>query len=60
MEALTRYLGLASAVIGALLCAVAGVARLMGGYFVANFEATTLFMVGIGLMVFACTLKLYR
>ncbi len=43
---------------GILLCLVSGVARITGQYHVAGFEAMTLFVSGVGLMVFACLLKL--
>lgn len=43
---------------GILLCLVSGLARIVGQYHVAGFEAMTLFVSGVGLMVFACLLKL--
>ena len=58
MNQLMVFVSRAAGILGALLCLVAGVSRLMGSFYVANVEATTLFMVGIGLMVFACLLKL--
>ena len=47
-----------AAVLGILLCAASGLARLSGSYHLAGYEATTLFIVGTGLMVFACLAKL--
>ena len=47
-----------AAILGSLLCAVAGGARLVGSFHVANYEAMTLFNVGVGLMVFAVLVKL--
>jgi hypothetical protein len=58
MKQLMTYGGQAAGILGALLCLVSGMARVFGSFHFANFEATTLFMVGIGLMVFACLLKL--
>ena len=58
MNQLMVFVSRAAGILGALLCLVAGVSRLMGSFYVANVEATTLFMVGTGLMVFACLLKL--
>ncbi len=58
MNNLINLAGSAAGVLGALLCAVAGLARVAGVYHLASFEATTLFTVGTGLMVFACLLKL--
>ena len=52
------YLGQAAGLVGVLICLIAGLARLTGVYHVAAFQATTLFMVGVGLMVFACLVKL--
>ncbi len=58
MNQLMSYAGHAAGVLGALICLVAGLARISGSFYFANFEATTLFMVGVGLMVFACMVKL--
>ena len=58
MQKLLDYVGSAAGVIGVLLCAVAGFARITGEFYVADYQATTLFMVGIGIMVFACMAKL--
>ena len=44
--------------LGALMCAFAGLARMLGLYWVLGFQSTTLFNVGVGLMVFACLIKL--
>ena len=53
-----NYAGNAAGVFGVLLCAISGINRLMGNYYVGGVEASTLFMVGTGLMVFACLVKL--
>jgi hypothetical protein len=58
MNQLMTYAGHAEGILGALVCLVSGLARVSGSYHFANFEATTLFMVGVGLMVFACMMKL--
>jgi hypothetical protein len=47
------------AAIGVLICAVAGFSRLLGNYHVLGYEAMTLFMGGISLMVFATLIKLH-
>lgn len=44
-------------VLGALLCFVTGLARVTGNYYLAGFEAMTIFSGGIGLMVFGIFLK---
>ena len=43
---------------GILLCLVAGLARLLGFYYVAGFAASTLLLAGIALLVLACLAKL--
>lgn len=45
-------------VIGVLLCAIAGGARVAGSFYVLGFEAMTLFIGGLGLMLAACLAKL--
>jgi hypothetical protein len=44
--------------LGALTCLVAGLARIAGFYYLAGYQSTTLFNAGVGLMVFACLVKL--
>ena len=58
MNQLMTIAGHAAGLLGALICLVSGLTRATGSFYFANFEATTLFMVGIGLMVFACMVKL--
>ena len=58
MTTVLNNLGTASGALGAIICAGSGAARLGGSFYLANFEATSLFLVGTGLMVFACFLKL--
>jgi hypothetical protein len=47
------------AAVGAILCAVAGINRLLGSYHVLGYEAMTFFIAGISLMVFAALIKLH-
>ena len=58
MHKLLQYLGTASGLLGALICLVSGLTRVSGSFYLGGYAATTLFMAGIGLMVFACLLKL--
>lgn len=51
-------LGSIMGILGALVCAGSGLARVMGLYWIMGFQSTTLFTVGMGLMVFACLVKL--
>jgi hypothetical protein len=60
MNQLIRWIGDAAAVAGIVLCAVAGVFRLAGSYYaLGGIEVVTLFLLGVGLMVFACLSKLH-
>ena len=47
-------------VLGILVCAVAGIFRLSGGFYVFGYEAQTLFIAGTALMVMACLAKLHQ
>jgi len=58
MQQLLTLTGTIAAIFGILLCAVSGLARLSGLYHLAGYEATTIFSVGTGVMVFACLVKL--
>jgi hypothetical protein len=58
MHSLFNLTGTLVGLVGALFCLVAGITRLAGAYHLAGLEATTIFLVGTGLMVFACLLKL--
>ena len=58
MNQLMVFAGRAAGILGVLLCLVAGASRLTGSFYVGDIQATTLFMVGTGLMVFACLLRL--
>ena len=59
MQQLINYIGHLAGGSGILLCAAAGLTRLSGGYYLAEYAATTIFSAGIGLMVLACLVKLY-
>ena len=60
MQQLLTLSGHIAAVLGILLCLASGLARVSGSYHLAGYEATTLFIVGTGLMVFACLAKLQK
>ena len=49
-----RWLGRLAAVAGVLLSAVSAILRLQGHFWVAGFQAGTLLLGGMALMVFAC------
>jgi hypothetical protein len=46
--------------LGILICAAAGIARVFGQYYILNFEVVTLFIGGTALMVMGCFLKLHQ
>jgi len=54
MEVLLVALGRLAGIAGAVVCAVAGVARLTGAYWLGGFQVTTLLQVGVALMVLGC------
>ena len=45
-------------VLGMLICLISGLARIAGFYYLADYQAITVFNMGVGLMVFACLVKL--
>lgn len=47
------------AAVGVVICAVSGLARLLGNYSLLGYGSMTLFTVGISLMVFSMLLKLH-
>ena len=47
-----------AAILGVLICIVSGVSRLMGNWETAGYSTMTFFTLGIGLMVYACLVKL--
>ncbi len=54
MNKLLPWLGRIAGFGGALLCAVAVVARLSGKHWVGGYESITLMQAGVAAMVFAC------
>ena len=52
-------LGIVVAIVGFVICAMAGGARLMGEYYLLGYEGVTLLQAGTALMVTACTIRLY-
>lgn len=58
MKQLMTIGGNVVALIGVLACLVAGLARVSGHYYLFGYEAMTVFMGGVGLMVAACLAKL--
>ncbi len=58
MQQLLTLTGHIAGIVGTLICFASGMARIAGHYHLAGYESTTLFTVGIGLMVFACLVKL--
>ena len=57
MKELSNLLGNIAGALGILICLVAGGARMVGNFYVFQYEAFTLFVFGTGLMVFACLAK---
>lgn len=60
MNRLLDLAGNVAAMLGILVCVLAGVARLTGSYYVFGYEAVTLFIAGMALMVMACLAKLHN
>ena len=58
MHQLLTLTGHIAAILGIVCCAGAGLARVSGLYYIAGFQSTSLFMLGTGIMVFACLVKL--
>jgi len=50
--------GSIAGILGALICFTAGLARIGGFYYLAGYQSTTIFNMGVGMMVFACMVKL--
>ena len=59
MTRIMQTLGDAAAVLGVLVCAVSGLARLAHTWSVAGVQIPALFDLGIGLMVLGCLAKLH-
>lgn len=58
MYKLINHLGSVVGLLGVLVCAVSGLARISGSFYLGGYAATTLFSAGVGMMVLACLLKL--
>jgi hypothetical protein len=57
---MSKYLFLTGSIsgsLGVLICLFSGLARVLGFYYIAGFQSTTLFNIGVGLMVFAALLS---
>lgn len=52
--------GNVAALLGIVVCLLAGLSRLAGNYHVLGFETVTLFIAGTAIMVFACLVKLHK
>ena len=50
--------GSISGILGALICFIAVLARIAGYYYISGYQSMTVFNIGIGMMVFACLIKL--
>ena len=60
MDNMLEIVGNIAGALGVLVCAVAGIFRLSGSFYVFGYEAQTLFVGGIALMVMACLAKLHQ
>ncbi|MBK6402665.1 MAG: hypothetical protein IPJ52_02310 [Rhodocyclaceae bacterium] len=54
MDGLLTWLGRITGIAGALLCAIGGLARLSGSFWLGGFQAGTLLQAGSAMMTFAC------
>ena len=59
MRQLFTVTGVITGFVGVLLCAISGLARVSGLYYLAGYESTAIFTAGIGVMVFSCLVRLY-
>ncbi|MEE9395500.1 MAG: hypothetical protein V3V31_00665 [Methylococcales bacterium] len=60
MNNFIQLIGNIAAVLGILMCSVAGGFRVIGSYYVFGVEGEAFFIAGIALMVLACLAMLYR
>ena len=60
MDKLLKLVGDLGAIVGILICLVAGASRISGSYHLVGFETVTLFIVGIAIMLTATLDKLHR
>ncbi len=59
MDTILAWAGNLAALAGIAICAIAGVARLTGSFFMSGFAVGTLFLGGMALMVLACLIKVH-
>jgi len=60
MGNLLGIIGNSAALLGILICLVAGASRILGSFYLFGFGVGTLFIGGIALMVMACLVKLQQ
>jgi hypothetical protein len=58
MQKILETAAIVTGLLGAIICLVAGIYRITGSFHLANFESMSLFVGGMGLMVFSALLKL--
>jgi len=59
MNRLIEIAGNLAAVVGILVCLLAGASRVLGSWYVGGIELLPLFTVGVALMVMGCLAKLH-
>jgi len=59
MKRLVEVAGNVVAVLGILVCLIAGASRVLGSWYVGGVELLPLFTVGVALMVMGCLAKLH-
>lgn len=60
MEKIVDITGNLVAVVGVLICLAAGLARVIGNYYIFGYESEAFFIGGIALMVMGCLAKLHK
>jgi len=60
MDDLLKHGGNAIAILGITICAITGLARLFGAYYLFGFQTITLFDAGTTLLIAACVIKLQQ
>lgn len=60
MDKLIEMAGNIAAVLGILICIVSGLSRVTGNFYILGYEAMTLFIGGMGLMLMGCLAKLQK
>lgn len=59
LRKLGKTMSLVAALGGAVLCAVSGASRLVGQYSISYYDVMTLFITGVGLMVFSILIEVH-